>query len=340
MNIDLLRKILQEKGVLIKETDKNFITKCVICGDHPNPKKWGHMYISKDSSVPLAHCFFCGGCKIINKYIELITGDKRISNQVLSKEEIDKIILKSKSENVTKKESKDLIVPIIDVQKFPLKDLYIRKRTDSKINSKDIPNLIFDIQEFASINNLSDVMINNVGKNDFTMIHNNYISFLSRNHTMLYCRHINDDKFFPFKKIRLQSRFPETLDYVSLKGGNINSDTIILAEGTFNIIVENIFDSLKIRDRVRLYAAGQSWSYASLLKSVLYDEGIFKVNVIILSDRDKEVQFYNKFFEDSNHVIKSLRIFYNRTGKDFGVFPPVPFENFFNRRIQTKYVKN
>jgi len=30
MNIDLLRKILQEKGVLIKETDKNFITKCVI----------------------------------------------------------------------------------------------------------------------------------------------------------------------------------------------------------------------------------------------------------------------------------------------------------------------
>ena len=89
---------------------------------------------------------------------------------------------------------------------------------------------------------------------------------------------------------------------------------------------EYVSDSLKIKKDVRIYAAGNSFSYQSLLKSVCFDDNLFRCNVIILSDSDKAPYEYSKYKQENFHILNSTKIYYNSSGKDFGIFPQKPVE--------------
>ena len=120
------------------------------------------------------------------------------------------------------------------------------------------------------------------------------------------------------------SSFFFTIDYYKISGNNINSNNIVLAEGVFDIFSESIFDSLGIKNNTRLYASALSTSYESLIKSIVFHEQEFKLNVSILSDSNMSLDYYRKIKRFNKHIIDSLSVYYNKSGKDFNVTPINP----------------
>jgi hypothetical protein len=200
----------------------------------------------------------------------------------------------------------------------------MRTRTGNKLTAEEIPNIVFNFIDFFNINNLDIVGEGKTMANfELDLIQNKFVGFLSENKTFLYCRNIDPNDKFKFRKIPLQENPYGLLDYWKIPISR-TSNTIVLSEGNFDILSEYAFDSLGIRDGVRLYASGNTFSYSSLLKSVCFNESLYNVDVIILSDSDKPAKWYTKFLKDNSHILKSCKIYMNKRGKDFGVFPPLP----------------
>jgi hypothetical protein len=256
-------------------------------------------------------------------FINNVSGNKNISETIITKDELNKI-----QNNPNKKSRRDLRrfeIPKLDTDRFKNKTEYIKFRTDNKLQIDKIPNLIFDFNKFLNENN---IQLDEKDKKHTLELQNTFIGFLSNNHTKLFCRCIDSNFWMKFRKVNLQAMPYDLLDYYSIPGGSpILSDTVVLTEGSFNALGEYAYDSLGIRDKVKVYAAGQSFSYSALLKSVCFFESVFKVNIIILSDDDKKEHDYKYFIKNNEHVINTLKVFYNKNpGGDFGSFPIVPYE--------------
>jgi hypothetical protein len=324
MDVDKLRQFLYDKKCLLNENSTDFICRDIFfCGDHPDKQKQGHLYVSKVVEYPFVHCFFCNVRMVITDFINSVTGNKIISETIITKDELNTI-----QNNPNKKSRRDLrkfIIPELDLNNFKNKTEYVKTRTDNKLQIEQIPNLIFDFNKFINDNN---IQLDDKDKKCIEELQYRFIGFLSNNHTKLFCRCIDSQFWMKFRKVNLQAMPYNLLDYYSIPGGSpILSDTIVLTEGTFNILGEYAYDSLGIRDKVKVYAAGQSFSYSALLKSICFFESVFKVNIIILSDDDKKEYDYKYFIKNNEHVINTIKFFYNKNpGGDFGSFPIVPYE--------------
>ena len=121
-----------------------------------------------------------------------------------------------------------------------------------------------------------------------------------------------------------QINFPKFLDYYSLPGHSPKSNKIVLAEGIFDIFTEQIYDFLNIKHEIRLYASVLSSKYAELIKSIVYHEQLFRPDVIILSDNGINEEYYKKIKFFNQHIINTLTVYYNKTGKDFNETPVTP----------------
>jgi hypothetical protein len=323
MNVEKLKNILIENKIYKSENSKNFICLCCFCGDHLNPSKQGHLYVSKDDNVPVCHCWLCGEAVPIPKLIKDLTGDKNLYKEVISDEVLNSNYKKPTTYQ-TKQRTVTYKIPDLTNDRFSEKKIYIKKRSGNKCDAEDVPHLIVNLTEFLNLNHL-----NIVGKNqilsdwEIDILQRNYVCFLSENHTLLYCRNIDDNAQFKFKKIPLQSDNLQLLDYWKIPGYQ-TSNLIVLAEGNFDILCEHSFDSLGLKSKARLYAAGNSFSYSSLLKSVCFNESLYNVDLVILSDTDKPAHWYNKMRKENSHLIKSCKIYMNKRGKDFGTYPPMP----------------
>jgi len=329
VNVDKLRELFKEQGLFVKETSKNIICICPLCGDHPNPRKRGHLYVSTDVETPVAHCFYCNSAMRISNLIKKITGSNNLANEVISPEEEKKAKYTSSRVKKAKERSRKYTIPEIKINEYPAKRLYIKRRSRNKLAPERIPNLIFDFKNFLYMNNL-DIVGDGEGKlisnQEFNLITQTHVGFLSRHHTILFTRSCDDSSWMKFKKIPLQSDNFHLLDYWGMRGGSPNNNLVVLAEGNFDIIGEFVTNSLKLRDEARIFASGNSFSYSSLLKSVCFDENLYKCDVVILSDDDKKPEWYRKFRLNNSHVIQNLDIWANSAGKDFGQFPIRPFK--------------
>ena len=324
MNLENLKQILVAANILIKDRSKNFLCKCVYCGDHKDSKKQGHLYVSKTSNMPVAHCWFCGVAVPISKLISDLTGDKLKYQTVITDDEIQKSYNDHKKISPQKRYV-DYKIPTIDIDSFQIKRLYIKKRTNNSIDIEKIPRLIFNFLDFFKLNNLDVVGEKNIISNfEIDLIQKNFVGFLSNHNTTLYCRNCDESSDFKFKKIVLQNESYGLLDYWSISVEDPVRNIVVLTEGNFNAIGEYISDSLNIKDKVKVYASGNTFSYGELLKSVCLDNNLYKANVIILSDDDKQKHNYFKFLKTNNHIIKECKIYINKSGKDFGIFPQIP----------------
>ena len=324
MNIDLLRDILVKSKILVKETSRNFQCRCFICGDHPNPSKQGHLYVSKDESLPVSNCFY-NHCKTnINRLVFHLTSDERIAESVISKKEIETLSKQTKI-IVHRDTIPKIEIPKLDLNKYPEKTEYIKSRTNNLYDFENSDNLIFDFNEFIFSNNLQDSVLHQLEDWEYNLVRDNSVAFISRNKSRIFCRMIRDDLPIKFRKIFLFDSRYGFLPYVSFRGGNKNSDLIVLAEGTFTLLGEYCHDTLDIKKDCRIYAAGQSFSYPGLLKSICYDESLYQCKVIILSDIDKTIRKYFNFFKSSDHCFSKCNIYYNENKKDFGEFPIKPY---------------
>jgi len=324
MDVERLKNVLNRYLVIENETTKDIICHCPLCGDHPNPNKRGHLYVSKRIEYPFVNCFLCQQKMTVKKFLKLITGSNTTSDLIITKEELDNALKDKRVESSKRLNFKTLQIPILDTEKFPLKTKYLEKRTNNCLDIKTIPNIIFDYKEFL---NLNKIVLSHEETEYIDFCHDNMVIFLSHNNTRLFMRNIDKNHYMKMKKVVLQEMPYDILDYYCIKTPNVNSNIIVLSEGNFDILGEYAIDSLSLRNKALLYAAGQSFSYSSLLKAISFNECLFQSEIVILSDSDKQEYHYNKFLKENSDLFKSVKFFYNKNnGGDFGSFPIVPFE--------------
>jgi len=323
MNKEVLKQILIEKNIFKKETvgGKNFQCKCPICGDHKDERKANHLYISTEHNV--YHCFL-NGCSGRTSTLLRTLGSS--SKNIFTKEEITDykkqggIVVKNKS--IIQKRNK-IIFPEIKPEEFINKRKYIKGRINYQTEPENIPGLVFDIYKFLQINNIT--IDPNIFDTEF--IHNNFIGLVLQNRTIMMCRCIHNNIPVKFVKLPLIENHLNLSDYYMVYGGKKNSNLIVMAEGNFSLLAEYYCDSLKIKQNVNMYISTQSFdSAASVLQSLCFDFHIFNFDIIFLSDRDKSVSKYQTFVSKIDHILKSLKIYYNRNKEDFGVFPITPIK--------------
>lgn len=298
---------------------KNIVCRCPWC-EYNKQKSHYHLWISTE--VPIFHCFFsdCGVSGTISKLVRKIVGRDE-SDRFVDKEKI-KSSTKEFGLNKTRiQDYQPLILPDLKENMFHLKSMYLRKRLYfHNIQLSSIKNLIFDINEFFSINSITPP--ENVRRiKDF--LHSNFIGFLSEHHSVLVMRNIDEGSSFRYFKFKI--RESPLLDYYKLNGNNKDSNMVVLSEGIFDIFSEHIFDKLELKSSAKLYASTlSSASFPSLLKSLSFYEQVYRSNVVVLSDKDVTLDYYKNMKKYNNHLIDKLTIFYNKTGKDFNNLPIIP----------------
>jgi len=317
---DSFKQFLEDNLGYVKMTSKNFITKCPWC-ELGKDKDHYHMYISTEA--PIFHCFHatCEQKGNLRKLLKKIQGHD-ISEVFIDKKALD--IARKKKQVFEDKELEqyELIVPKLEPDKYMIKDLYLKKRLKfSNVFTILVKGLIYDINKFIDINQIS------VGEKLFRIreyLHSNFIGFLTEHNSTVIMRNTNDSEDFRFYKMMIQeSNF---LDYYKLKGNSFNSNTIVLAEGIFDIFGEHIFDTIGIKDKVKLYASALSSNFTALVKSIVFHEQIFRPDVVILSDRGIPKYKYEQLKKYNSHIINSLTVYYNKVGKDFGNTVVIPMK--------------
>jgi hypothetical protein len=155
---------------------------------------------------------------------------------------------------------------------------------------------------------------------------------------MVMFRNVDDSQEFRFFKLFIQ-RNP-FVDYYKLDGFGKYKSQIVLAEGIYDIFTEHIFDNLNIKKDTALYASVQSSNYSMIIKSIVFYEQIFRPDVIILSDNNIEISQYEKLYTFNSHIINTLKVYYNKTGKDFNDSPLTPVEYIIQKRRYKRKWRN
>jgi hypothetical protein len=317
-NKDFIPFIEETLGGPIKVTSKNIICKCPWC-EYDQEKSHYHLYISLEA--PIFHCFHanCEKGGNIRKFIKKLKGHD-VSDKYVDKEKIkkfEKISLKSK-------EVKDINItlPKLNENKFSYKSLYLKRRLGfPQIELETIKGLIFDVNEFLEINNIP-ITPTIFRLKDF--LHSNFIGFLTEHSSMVVFRNMDPKSSFKFFKLPIE--YTPFLDYYKLRGNNPNSNKIVLGEGIFDIFSEQLYDVLNIRESVNFYASVLSSKFLALIKSIVFHEQLFKPEVVILSDRGVELEYYKKMKFYNKHIIDKMTVYYNSIGKDFNEYPVNPIE--------------
>jgi hypothetical protein len=314
---DFLDFLKQHLGEPIKVRSKNIIAKCPYCASHHTGKQHLHLYISTE--IPIFHCFQagCKGHGKISKLVEYLQGHD-VSDKFIDKELLKESVKRTKV--FSKDELFEVKVPDLKENVFQNKLFYLKKRLKfANVDIKSISGLIFDINTFLEINEIP-ITENLFRLKDF--LHSNFIGFVTKNQSTLILRNVDENSDFRYFKVKIQNT--KFLDYYEVPGFDPTSNQIVLSEGIFNIMTEHIFDTLNINKSTRLFASALSSKYDSLLKSIVFHEQIFKPNVIILSDNGVEMNYYKKMKKYNNHIIDTMSVYYNKTGKDFNDTPVSP----------------
>jgi len=321
--IDYLKDNLGDK---IKTSTKNIICPCPFC-EFQQEKDHYHLYISLEA--PIFHCFHAGCEKggTLDKFVRQIEGHD-ISDAFVDKDKLKEITTQKDILKTTDEKLKNIQLPQLNPDKFIYKDMYVKKRLKfSNIPTRMIKGLIYDVYSFLEMNNIpTDETLFKV--KDY--LHTNFVGFLTEHNTAVMFRNVNHSQTMKFFKLKIQ--FPNFLDYYHIPGGDKKSNKIVLAEGIFDIFTEHIYDILKLRSNVRLYASVLSSKYQGLIQSIVYHEQIFRPDVIILSDRGIDENYYRNLQHYNKHIINSLAVYYNKTGKDFNTTPVTPVRIDIRRR--------
>lgn len=303
-------------GETVKTNPKNIICPCPWCDiDKPQRSK-DHLWIALDA--PIFHCFR-GGCNksgVISKLLFKISGNDT-SNKFIDKNKIKEFKFKRSEFEKNVFKFKELIIPPLNESMFTYKALYVRQRLKfTNIPLEKIKGLVFDVNEFIRVNG---IQLEEKVLNFSQYLQTNFVGFVTEHNCSCVLRNVDPHSSFRYYKLKIQDS--PLLDYYLLPGGNRNSKNIVLSEGIFDIYTEHIFDSIKMKNNSSIYAAALFSKYQSLVKSLVFYEQIFRPNIHILSDKEIDVEYYKKFKFFNKHIIDSLIVYYNKTGKDFNDTP-------------------
>jgi len=315
---DSFKDYLEDRlGSPVKVTTKNIIGRCPFCADQHKGKDHKHLYISLEA--PIFNCFQAG-CPAKGSLKKLIT---KLHGSDVTDRFVDKELLKeiAQRQSVFKQDVvQEIKIPPLNPNMFQNKMLYIKQRLKfANVDIRSIKGLIFDVDQFLEIN---EVVITPGLFRIRDYLHSNFVGFLTENQTTVMFRNIDMTASFKFYKLKIQeSRF---LDYYKLLGGSRQSNKVVISEGVFDIFTTRIFDRLNNDKDVRLYASALSSKYDSLIRSIVYHEQEYRLDVIILSDRGIDLNHYKYLKKRDAHVINQLTVYYNKNGKDFNNTPVEP----------------
>ena len=298
-----------------KVSNKNIVTKCPWC-EYGKEKKHYHLYIALE--LPIFHCWQarCEQSGFLSKLMSHIDGKDRTDQFV------DKSLIKESTHKKLinpLKEKKALEVPKINTDQFKMKSMYMKYRLGFDVDVSSISKLVFDVQEFVKIN---DIKLDDKSQGLMEFLQTNFVGFLTEHNSLLILRNIDPNASFRYYKLDLDES--DFLDYYKISGSNFNSNTVVISEGIFDIFAEQSLNTLKNRDNIKLYAATLSGSFPSLLKSLVFYEQLYRLNVVVLSHRDVDLDVYRKMKKFNSHIIDTLSVYYNSSGKDFATFPVDP----------------
>jgi len=310
---------LEDKlGVKIKLSSKNIICPCPWC-EYQKKKDHYHMYISLEA--PIFHCFHasCEQSGTLRKFLKRLEGHD-ISETFVDKRQFEEITKKRDIFVDKEEETIKISLPKLNRQRFAEKEFYIKRRLKfANISTTRIKGLIYDVDKFIEMNHIP------VNETLFRLrdyLHNNFVGFLTEHNSTVMFRNIDYKHTMSFFKLKIQqSNF---VDYYKLPGNSPQSNKIVLAEGIFDIFAEHIFDSLNLKNNVRLYASVLSSKYLSLIQSIIFHEQIFQPEIIILSDRGVDKKYYQNIKHFNKYIVDKMTVYYNKNGKDFNDIPVMP----------------
>lgn len=315
--MDLLKENL---GDPIKIYSNYIVVRCPYC-EYDKNKDHYHMNIYLE--FPFFRCYYAGCNKRghISKLINKLNGLNDLNNYI-DPEKVKKHDIKNFSYNV---KNKNFILPDLNEDRFVLKSMYMKKRIRfSDVQLKNINGMIFDVEKFIDINK---IQLSNKMNKMKEFLFNNFIGFISEHHTLLTLRNISDKSEIRYLKIKLEDGNNKFSDYYKINGNKYNSNSFVLGEGVFDILLENIYNSIEIKNDVKLYAACLNTDYYSLIKSLVFNEQIYNPEIHILSDNGIDINYYRELKKKTGFLFSKLVIYYNKSGKDFADVP-VNFEKF------------
>ena len=301
----------------VQITTKNIVVPCIYC-EFPKQKDHYHLHIGLEE--PIFHCFH-GGCEesgTLKKLLSKIHGHD-ISGKFVDKKHFESLTQK-KLEKV-EKIYKQFILPPLEVNRFPLKRMYMKKRMKFlDLPLEKIEGMIFDIEAFLRENR---IWVTDKMAKLLPFLQKNFVGFIMQNGGYLMFRNIDKKSQFRYYKYELQET--PFLDYYKVQGQKPDSNRIVLAEGLFDVLTERYFDHFDIGSEVRLYASVGSASYVNLMKSLIFHEKVFTPSWIFLSDNGIHLNYFRKIKRKNPYLFlkgESL-VYYNKNGKDFNDTPVI-----------------
>ena len=295
---------------------RNIVMPCPYCGEINEDKDHYHLWISTEA--PIFHCFR-GGCEkggMLGKLIMTLEGHD-ISDKFFDKKAFDAIPKTFKDKD---DEKFSIQTPTLEPDKFRLKEEYIRRRIKfANKSSRNIKGLIYDVFRFIEEN---PIEVTDKLNRLMPYLQDSFVGFLTEHGSTVMFRNIDSSSEFKFFKLKIvETNFQ---DYYRIPGGNPRATKVVLAEGIFDILSEQIYDTINIKDDVLLYASVLSSKFLSLIQSIVYYEQIFRPKIVILSDRGISLEYYKKLKKYNPHIIDTMEVYYNKTGKDFNDLPLIP----------------
>jgi len=306
---------LGEDSVIVKP--RNIITRCPWC-EYNVEKDHYHLHISTEA--PIFNCFYCGTKGMISKIFKKLSGSDT-SRKFIDREKI-KDFRKQRATNISRSYTnrKEIYIPKLNLDEFSFKALYLKQRLGfNNIRLENVKGLVLDIEDFVEKN---DIAMTGTLWKCLPLFQQNFVGFVLENQTQLVLRNI--DRTASFKHFKIQLQETPMVDYYALYGAGRRTNKVILAEGIFDIFSEFLYDYLRERETTYMYATALNSSFDAALKSVAFNEQLFRIDLKILSDRGIPIWKYKNLKKRNNHLINSISVFYNKTGKDFNETPVTP----------------
>jgi len=312
--IDFIKEYLGD----VKITNSNIVCKCPWCEIDRIQSHHNHLYISLDK--PIFNCFKseCNQSGTIKKFINKVTGThayhKYIDNESLEK---IKKYKKLDTESSIFKFSSDIKLPKIKPNDFMHKVNYFKKRLlYAPFDIRNIKGLIFDVKEFISLNK-DIIKLSDADKKMIPFLQKNFIGFLLENKTKVIFRNSDIYSEFRYYKMNIQKDM-ELLDYYKITHNLKDSNIIVIGEGIFDIFNDHIFDYTGYREKAFGYYCSLNQRFESLIKSIIFHDNLYNLNVVILSDGNIHINYYKKLKRKLKNYCNNIEIFYNIQGDDFG----------------------
>ena len=330
VNWEKLRSTLEAKTCLsyFNASRTELIIRCPFCESN-SKKQHGHLYISTDESALVFNCFRCEEKGILINLLKEFNLDPE--------DFIDKNLLKKrwsggKSDIKRGKRTRGgFVIKEQNLNRYHLKRQYILGRIGYHVEIEDVPNLIFDVKNFLLLNK---VVLSPDQERFVDVLETKFVGFLGLREAQIIFRNIDPDDKMKHFKLQLVKNNLLFKDFYGIRTGPIleEMNKIILCEGVFDLLVSYYSPEMsELRLETCMLAAMMGNGFFNGLSSVLDYCCLSKADIVILSDRDMEEEKYRRL--NSNPQVNSLKIYYNKGGKDFGRQPIVPVSgrNLFSR---------